>query len=60
MLILSRRSGESITIGDDIRITITRIIGNQVRIGIDAPKHVKILRDELTDHDKEDAGNEIV
>ena len=50
MLILTRKINESITIGDDIRITITKIARGQVGIGIDAPKDVKILRDELGDY----------
>lgn len=48
MLILTRRTNEVINIGDDIRITVLQISGGQVRIGIDAPKDVIILREELT------------
>lgn len=48
MLVLSRKQGESIQIGDDITITVLRI-GTNVRIGIDAPKSVTVLRSELTD-----------
>ena len=51
MLILSRRPDESIIIGDDIEVIILGIQKGQVRIGIEAPKHVKILRDELLDRD---------
>lgn len=47
MLILTRRKGEKIKIGDDIEITITSVEGNSVRIGVDAPKNVEILRTEL-------------
>ena len=47
MLILTRRQDESIVIGDDIEITITEARAGSVRIGIDAPKHVVILRKEL-------------
>lgn len=47
MLILSRRSGESITIGDDITVTIVGISGNQVRLGIAAPRDVRVLREEI-------------
>ncbi|UZH07624.1 carbon storage regulator CsrA [Heyndrickxia coagulans] len=47
MLILSRKKGESIQIGDDIEITIAAIQGDQVKIGIDAPKHVEIHRKEV-------------
>ncbi|MCL5807303.1 MAG: carbon storage regulator CsrA [Deltaproteobacteria bacterium] len=47
MLILTRKLGESITIGDDIKITFLDIKGKQLRIGIDAPKYVSIYRDEI-------------
>ena len=47
MLILTRRSGESINIGDDIIVKVIEISGNHVRIGIAAPDDVIILRDEL-------------
>lgn len=47
MLALTRRVGESIIIGNDIEITIVEVKGDQVRIGINAPKSVKILRKEI-------------
>lgn len=47
MLVLSRKPGQSIQIGDDITITITRVGGNQVRLGIDAPMETPIRRAEL-------------
>ncbi|WP_018665146.1 carbon storage regulator CsrA [Heyndrickxia acidiproducens] len=47
MLILSRKKGESIQIGDDIEITIAAIQGDQVKIGINAPKHIEIHRKEV-------------
>jgi carbon storage regulator len=47
MLILSRRSGESIMIGDDVRITILNARGNQVRIGVDASKDTPVHREEI-------------
>lgn len=47
MLILSRRESESVHLGDDIVLTIVRVSGEKVRIGIVAPPHVKILRNEL-------------
>ncbi len=48
MLILTRKVGESIAIGDDVTITVVSTKGGQVRIGIDAPKTVAISRTELT------------
>ena len=47
MLVLTRRTSERIQIGDDVTLTIVRIDGNKVRIGIEAPDHVKVKRDEL-------------
>lgn len=47
MLVLSRKPGETIYIGEDISITIVRIGPNTVRVGIEAPRHINIHRDEL-------------
>ena len=47
MLVLSRKEGEQLLIGDDIVLTINRISGNRVAIGIEAPRNVRILRGEL-------------
>jgi carbon storage regulator len=47
VLVLSRRLGETLNIGDDIQIRILGISGNQVRIGIDAPKSINIVREEI-------------
>lgn len=47
MLILSRGAGESIEIGDSIRITITRVRGARVQIGIEAPATTQVVRSEL-------------
>ena len=49
MLILTRRPGESIQVGDNIEISIIEIRGNQVRLGINAPPEVLVLRSELVD-----------
>jgi carbon storage regulator len=47
MLILTRKPGESILIGDDIEVTITSIDQNKVRVGIKSPSHIPIYREEL-------------
>lgn len=48
MLVLSRKSREAIQIGDDVTITILRLKGNSVRIGIEAPREVRVVRSELS------------
>ena len=52
MLILTRRTGESLKIGKDVAVTVLGVKGNQVRIGIDAPKDVVILRDDAKNKKK--------
>lgn len=47
MLVLSRRSGESVVIGDDVTVTVLEVRGDIVRIGIDAPRSVSVNRAEL-------------
>ena len=47
MLVLSRRTGERILIGDDIKITVIRIRGGAVRIGIEAPEGTAVVREEV-------------
>jgi carbon storage regulator len=47
MLILSRRPGESLTIGDDVVVTVIGVSGNQIRLGITAPREVRVLREEI-------------
>lgn len=54
MLVLSRRENEQLSIGDEITITIVRIGRGAVRIGIDAPSEMKVLRVELEDSDERD------
>lgn len=47
MLILTRRIGETLMIGDDVTATILGVQGNQIRIGINAPKHIAVHREEI-------------
>ncbi len=47
MLVLSRREGERIRLGDSIVVTVIRVVGDRVRLGIEAPSNVLVLRDEL-------------
>lgn len=47
MLVLARRVGDSIVIGDDIEITVVEVRGDKVKIGIKAPKEITVLRSEL-------------
>jgi len=52
MLILTRRTGETICIGDDVTLTVLGVKGNQVRIGINAPKNVPVHREEILERIK--------
>ena len=54
MLILTRRIGETLMIGDDVSITVIGVKGNQVRIGIDAPKDIAVHREEIFNRIKND------
>lgn len=54
MLILTRRISESIIIGDDVKITVLGVKGNQVRLGIDAPKDLSVHREEIYDRIKQE------
>ena len=47
MLILTRRVGETVMIGDEVTVTVLGVKGNQVRIGVNAPKHVAVHREEI-------------
>lgn len=50
MLVLSRKETERIRLGDSIVVTVVRVSGDKVRLGIEAPPHVLVLRDELQPH----------
>ncbi|MBL4711706.1 MAG: carbon storage regulator CsrA [Gammaproteobacteria bacterium] len=60
MLILTRRVDETLFIGDDIQVTVLGIKGNQVRIGIDAPEDVVILREELVANDNQEGADAVI
>jgi carbon storage regulator len=53
MLIITRKLGEKITIGDDTVVTLLEIRDNQVRLGIDAPRHIRVHRQEVYERIKE-------
>ena len=53
MLILTRKSGESLVIGEDISVTVLGVKGNQGRIGINAPKDISVHREEVFDKIKD-------
>lgn len=59
MLVLSRRLGETLIIGDDVKVTILGISGNQVRLGIAAPKDVSVHREEVYNRIKDENNEDI-
>lgn len=60
MLILTRRVGETLMIGDEVSVTVLGVKGNQVRIGVNAPKEVAVHREEIYDRIKKEQANEAV
>lgn len=56
MLILTRRTGESLKVGDNVTVTVLGVKGNQVRIGVDAPNSVSVHRQEIYDKIQEEKG----
>ena len=61
MLILTRRVGEAVVIGEEVTVTVLGVKGNQVRIGVNAPKSVSVHRDEIFERIKnERESNEVL
>ena len=58
MLILTRRVGESLMVGDDVTITVLGVKGNQVRVGVKAPKEVAVHREEILNRIEDAASRE--
>lgn len=59
MLILTRRVGETVVIGNDVDITVLGVKGNQVRLGVKAPRHVSVHREEIYKRIKNEAEDDV-
>lgn len=58
MLILTRRLGETLCIGDDVTVTVLGVKGNQVRVGINAPRSVTVDREEIAERKRTESAND--
>ena len=58
MLILTRRLGETLMVGDDVTVTVLGVKGNQVRIGVNAPKEVAVHREEIYQRNQKEKGGD--
>ncbi len=58
MLILTRRVGETLMIGDDVTVTVLGVKGNQVRIGVNAPRNISVHREEIYERIKAEQAGE--
>lgn len=58
-MILTRRPGESLMIGDDVVVTVLSTYGNQVRVGVDAPKDVPVHREEIHERIQHQSGKKL-
>ena len=58
MLILTRRVGETVVIGDDVTVTVLGVKGNQVRLGVNAPKEIAVHREEIFERIKREQADE--
>jgi carbon storage regulator len=54
MLILTRRVGETVMVGDDVTVTVLGVKGNQVRLGVNAPKEIAVHREEIYERIKKE------